>query len=123
MSEEERKAIELLETYKNKLVYEISNKDKRAVETVLNLIEKQQKEIEKNKNFIDFLQLNDVKKLGKIIKKDKIIDLMAEYINELDIDEDICSKNIINSDICNEQYSNCKACIKQYFERKGEEDK
>lgn len=54
MSKEERKAIELLETYKNKLVYEISNKDKRAVETILNLIQKQQKEIEKKDKIIDF---------------------------------------------------------------------
>lgn len=125
MSKEERKAIE-------DITREITDEDRKEymskwflddLTILIKLIEKQQKEIEKNKNFIDFLQLNDVKKLGEIIKKDKIIDLMAEYINELDIDEDICSKNIINSDICNEQYSNCKACIKQYFERKGEEDK
>lgn len=68
-----------------------------AIETVLDLIQKQQKELE---------------------KKDKIIDLMAKYIEKLDIDEDICMKNIANTDFCNENYTNCKDCIKRYFERK-----
>lgn len=53
--------------------------------------------------------------------KNKIIDRMAEYINKLDIDEDICTKNIINPELCNEQYSNCKECIKQYFENLAKE--
>lgn len=53
--------------------------------------------------------------------KNKIIDRMAEYINKLYIDEDICTKNIINPELCNEQYSNCKECIKQYFENLAKE--
>ena len=54
-------------------------------------------------------------------KQEKMIELMAEYIKDLDIDEDICIKNIINPQLCNEEYSNCKECIKQYFEKKAEE--
>lgn len=53
LSNEEKKAINLLKSYENKLVYEISEKDKKAVKTILNLIEKQSKEIEKYKNVID----------------------------------------------------------------------
>ena len=46
-----------------------------------------------------------------LIKKDKQIDLMAEYIDEIDVSEDICE----GKTMCDE---NCKDCIKQYFERK-----
>lgn len=48
-------------------------------------------------------------------KKDKIIDLMAEEINETDrVYTDYCEMKI-------ECDRNCKDCIKQYFERKSEE--
>lgn len=101
MSEEERKAIELLETYKNKLVYEISNKDKRAVETVLNLIEKQEKEIS---------------------NKDKIIDLMANHIATSD--SDLCEYLDITTKCkyyAGDNGKTCDNCIKQYFENKAKE--
>lgn len=53
-------------------------------------------------------------------KKDKMIDLMAEYISDLDIDEDICKKQSDNNcDDINREVE-CKECIKQYFERKAE---
>jgi DNA repair ATPase RecN len=52
------------------------------------------------------------------MKKDKMIDLMAEYISDLDIDEDICKKQSDNNcDDINREVE-CKECIKQYFERK-----
>ena len=54
-------------------------------------------------------------------KKDKMIDLMAEYISDLDIDEDICKKQSDNNcDDINREVE-CKECIKQYFERKKSE--
>ena len=63
-----------------------------------------------------------IHRFEKIInEKDKQIDLMAKYISNLEIDEDICMKNIANTELCNEKYSNCKECIKQYFERKSKE--
>ncbi len=55
------------------------------------------------------------KQQEELEKKDKIIDKMAEHMTELDIDEDICMKNVSNTELCNENYSNCKDCIKQYF--------
>lgn len=56
----------------------------------------------------------------EIQKKDKMIDLMAEYISDLDIDEDICKKQSDNNcDDINREVE-CKECIKQYFERKLE---
>lgn len=54
------------------------------------------------------------------MKKDKMIDLMAEYISDLDIDEDICKKQSDNNcDDINREVE-CKECIKQYFERELE---
>lgn len=52
---------------------------------------------------------------NKIKKMEKQIDRMAEFINKMDVDEEICSK--VKLGIC-EQYNNgnCKECIKKFFE-------
>ena len=57
-------------------------------------------------------------------QKDKIIDLMAETINNHDIDEDIC-KQMGQKANCNEfeDTEKCKDCIKQYFINKAKEMK
>lgn len=93
MTNEQREAIEYLKEsvliYKN-TIPKISD----AIDTALSLIKEQQEEIE---------------------KKDKQIDLMAEYISKRDVEEDICMKNKTNPDWCNEDYTNCQDCIKQYF--------
>ena len=59
--------------------------------------------------------------LVELQQKDKQIDLMAEFINKQDIDEDICKNNM--SDLCDEFGTgiNCIKCIKQYFETKAKE--
>lgn len=103
---------------------EMQFKNYNAIKTVLNLLEKKDKEIQFQKE-INKTEHNRHKQTekslkGQLQKKDMIIDLMAEYIDGLDIDEDICSKNTFNPELCNEEYSNCKDCIKQYFERKVE---
>ena len=69
-----------------------ANKVNNAIETVLNLLE----------------------------KKDKIIDLMAEWIEKHTkyYDEDGCYCEV-EKDICNKNIE-CEYCIKQYFERKVE---
>ncbi len=54
-------------------------------------------------------------------KKNKIIDLMANYIDDVDKDDKICS--IIGEEVCNTFENgilNCIECIKQYFERRVE---
>lgn len=60
--------------------------------------------------------------LSMLEKKEKIIDLMAETINN--IDEDIC-KQMGQKANCNEfeDTEKCKECIKQYFENKAKEIK
>ena len=70
--------------------------------------------------------LNLIKKLQtKIDNKDKIINEMASYISNLDVDEDICKKVKISScaDETSVPASCCIDCIKQYFEKKVEEGK
>lgn len=49
-----------------------------------------------------------------LIKKDKQIDLMAEFIGQ----DMMCIRPEIE---CNKMTHDCKNCIKQYFERKVEE--
>lgn len=96
--------------------YEDGKKLKRSA--VANIVENQQyyiikKQIEKYETYIEQLR----KELGQ---KDKIIDLMAETINNHDIDEDIC-KQMGQKANCNEfeDTEKCKECIKQYFENKA----
>ena len=98
------------------------------LETVLNMLKEKDKEIEKlkadNKKAWKLnanMKQRHLSDIFKINKKDKQIDLMAEYISKIDIEEDICIKNKTNPDWCNEDYTNCKNCIKQYFERKAKD--
>lgn len=65
--------------------------DLKNIRIVLNLIQKQQEEIE---------------------KKEEVIDEMAEWINKID-STIFCYKSM-----CEE---NCKECVKKYFKRKVEE--
>ena len=108
--------------------YELYKNRVKQFETVLNIPKEKDKKIEyykKQKDYDDKFKhelLEQIRclKLDKD-EKDKQIDLMAKYISNLEIEEDICMKNIANTELCNEKYSNCKECIKQYFERKNEE--
>lgn len=109
MTNEQREAIEYLKEsvliYKNTIP-----KISQAIDTVLSLIKQQQEEIAKyEKIYKEYDCYRWVKELNK---KDKQIDLMAKYIDEIDISEDICE----GKTICDE---NCKNCIKQYFETKA----
>lgn len=95
----------------------------QAIETVLNLLEKKDKEIQFQKE-INKTEQNRHKQTekslkGQLHKKDKIIDEMATYIATLDIEEDICEKT--KNEHCDKMnFGECEDCIKQYFERKVE---
>lgn len=100
--------------------YEDGKKLKRSA--VANIVENQQyyiikKQIEKCETYIEQLR-------KELKQKDKIIDLMAETINNHDIDEDIC-KQMGEKANCNEfeDTEKCKECIKQYFNNKAKEIK
>lgn len=73
MTEEEKKAVEYLKKYINWETYGERNLE-ADIETVLNLIQKQQEEIEKKDKYIKDMCENYCPKL---MTKDKIIDLIA----------------------------------------------
>lgn len=98
--------------------YEDGKKLKRSA--VANIVENQQyyiikEQIEKYETYIEQLR-------KELEQKDKIIDLMAETINNYDIDEDVC-KQMGQKANCNEyeDAKECKECIKQYFINKAKE--
>lgn len=98
--------------------YEDGKKLKRSA--VANIVENQQyyiikKQIEKYETYIEQLR-------KELEQKDKIIDLMAETINNHDIDEDIC-RQMGQKANCNEyeDAKECKECIKHYFINKAKE--
>lgn len=74
----------------------------------------------KQKANTDLEDLNEGWKI-ELKKKDKVIDLMAKYIADID-NEDICFE--IENKHCdkNMDYGECEDCIKQYFERKVEKE-
>lgn len=95
MTKEQREAIKSLNEFANTKYGAFTAKEGQ---TVLSMLKEQQEE---NK------------------KKDKIIDLMAEYIAILEIEEEFCVKTGKNLKECDSMaLGGCENCIKQYFERK-----
>ena len=101
---------------------DLFQKDKEAIETVLNMLKEKDREINRKSSNINALQCalherteERDRKDNIITKQKKQIDLMAEYINEIDVSEEICE----GKTMCDE---NCKECIKQYFESKAEKE-
>lgn len=98
------------------------------LEEILNTLKEKDAEINKYKRKNKELS-NQLLKIYKeqdnynarIEKKDKVIDLMAKYIADID-NEDICFE--IENKHCdkNMDYGECEDCIKQYFERKVEDE-
>lgn len=137
MSEKEKKAIEYLKTrlHGNEgcKYIDVSQEDLRIF---INLVDRKEKDIEGWKKYCEEIEEEqtemsnkncelefEIEKLQKELKqKDKIIDLMAETINNHDIDEDIC-KQMGQKANCNEfeDTEKCKECIKQYFINKAKE--
>lgn len=124
MTNEQREAIEICKEkiiesfydFPNPTSIELKDTDVEAIDTVLSIL--------KEKDELYHKALTDLVKADREnIQLKKQIDLMAEYISKIDIEEDICIKNKTNPDWCNEDYTNCKNCIKQFFERKVEDVK
>ena len=114
MNEEEKKAVEYTENCLMKITMGIDCEfDVNILDALINIIKKLQKENEQLRT-----KVNSLKK--ELRQKDKIIDLMAETINNHDIDKDIC-KQMGQKANCNEfeDTEKCKECIKQYFENKA----
>ena len=109
--------------------YKCINNLYEPIEVVLSELEKKDTEIEQLKSMelkakygIASITLEGLINLENEIKKrDKIIDEMAKFIANLDIDEDIC-KNIQCTNELNKLQKNCSECIKQYFTKKVEQN-
>lgn len=120
------------------------NKYQDAIETVLPMLEEKDKQIDKLKKHNDDLlrklrnRVKDVKKLQKyslykkefsrlnkqLQNKDKIIDLMAEFIeDELTVDEFCTKEGCYADNYIDGHCEKCLNCIKQYFENKAKEVK
>lgn len=101
MKEEEKKAIERLKEIATNTYAEGKV---RAIDTILNLIEKLQRENEELKT--------------EIQEKEKLINTLVDYIAKGDIDEEVC-KHIKCVD--NEEEKDCRECVKKFFESKIKE--
>lgn len=133
MTEEDKKAITQILWYKN--LFDkgycqdcnelcssgaaIPSKDlSNSIEAVLNPIKSKQKEIE----ILKSKRVNMFEQLNCIDKKNKIIDIMARFIeerlNECPHDFWIEAEKELNCKNCEEDYAKC---WKQYFEKKVEE--
>lgn len=121
MNEEEKKAVD--ELWRFDCCYN------EQIKTILNLLEKLQKENEELKGqYAEYVKLtcNEVAKNSElnsesnsaIKEKNKIINAMSKYIAKLDIDEDICKKMGIFKDCEIKDVENCKKCIIKYFKNK-----
>ena len=117
MTNEQRKAIDRLKqlkdystTYYGSMYFKVEVKAddemKETIDTVLSIIKEQQEEIEKYEKI--YKEYDCYRWVKELDKKDKQIDLMVEYIDKIDVSEDICE----GKTMCDE---NCKDCIKQYF--------
>ena len=130
LSEDEKQAIEKLKKIREDTIKanecDLSNNDfKEEIEvynTVLNLITKLQKENETTMKLNANMNQRHLNDMSKIKNYKKQIELMAEYIATLDIEEDICA-NVKNNNCDKMSFGECEDCIKQYFEKlakKGE---
>lgn len=127
MSEEEKKAIEDLEKFIG-IFYEFPNPTSVSIrdyevtniETILNLIQKQQSKIEKLKNQNKLASKEHEERFNefeaKIAKKDKIIDELAARVYLTEEEREEMKKDIQNS------YNAIpfSKWVKQYFEKKVE---
>ena len=135
MTKEQEEAIERLEKrikdnedYKTTQVW--LTDDVSAVYTVLNMLKEKDEEIEKlkveNENVWKLnanMSQRHLSDIFRIKKKDKQIDLMADFIDKTGAGRRAFSCTFRKNDKCNE--NGCRYCIKQYFkeiaERKNEE--
>ncbi len=88
-----------------------------------NLKSKNKEDTEGWKSVLDCAKFEINKREQEKDKANKVIDEMASYISNLDVDEDICKKVKISpcADETSVPVSYCIECVKQYFENKVEE--
>lgn len=99
----------------------ILNEKQKEMNKLINTVKSYKGQMKKEIKRIKSLEKEAQKYFEEIIKQARIIDLMAEYIATLDIEEDICSK--IENQHCDKMnFGECEDCIKQYFKSKAEKE-
>jgi hypothetical protein len=117
LTKEEKKAID--ELWRFDCCYN------EQIKAILNLIEKQQAELEKYKYLYQKALDNTIKADKENIQKDKIIERIYDFIWENDCCRYFSKKHtmcnqVLNFDSC---LGNCKRhCINKYFEKKVREE-
>ena len=132
MTTEQKEAIETMQHW---IEYAKIHKDKinkadeliGIQETVLNLIQEQEKELKRldkeAQQYFETIIRQAQEFDSQLQKKDKIIRLMAEFIfQNVYVEEDICDRAYVECTQETAQDITCINCIKQYFERKVEND-
>lgn len=100
---------------------EIFRKDCEALNTVLTLIAEQENEIKLSNKVIDKRNQEKLELAKMLLKKDKIIDLMAEMLVKVPNNSDSPQTATIIAMI-NRDLELKKIKVKQYFEKKVEND-
>lgn len=107
----------------NKYSADSAEKDKIIAEKSAE-IEKKNKEIEKLKTDFKIVDQECSRPERKEVKQDKMIELMAEFIENNTLNdvliENVCLTLKCKNEECHED--NWKECIKQYFERRVEDE-
>lgn len=98
----------------------------KSLETVLSMLEEKDKEIQFqndiNKTELDRHKKTEKSLKGQIIKQNKMIDLMTEFIeDELTVDEFCTKEDCYADNYIDGHCEKCLNCIKQYFENKAKE--
>lgn len=90
--------------------------------TLLNLIEKQQKELKQNEKQIDryqnMLATNDMLHVMECENKDKVIEKMSLKIAKVDNSDTYCCGKKRMCPYDNPTLSKCAECVKKYYEKR-----
>lgn len=112
--------LNLIQTQQAEIEHQKEKRENQKKE--LSILNEKQKEFNKLRNTVNSYKGQFKRQQTEIEKKDKIIDEMATYIATLDIEEDICVK-VGKENGCDQMaYGECEECIKKYFERKAKNE-
>lgn len=127
MNEEENKAIEILKSVRISLMNfnEVTEENKEvitSIQTIVDYIEKQQKELKQKEKQIDryqnMLATNDMLHVMECENKDKVIKKMSLKIAKVDNSDTYCSGKKRMCPYDNPTLSKCAECVKKYYEKR-----
>lgn len=127
MNEEENKAIEILKSVRISLMNfnEVTEENKEvitSIQTIVDYIEKQQKELKQKEKQIDryqnMLATNDMLHVIECENKDKVIEKMSLKIAKADNSDTYCSGKNKMCPYDKPTLNKCAECVKKYYEKR-----